>query len=108
VGPKGAVIAVEKVPELVEFGRNNCKRAGCKNVTFHQAGKTFGWLEDAPYDRILVSAAATELPQELVEQLKPGGRMVIPVEDSILTINKHKDGELEIEDNPGFAFVPLI
>jgi protein-L-isoaspartate(D-aspartate) O-methyltransferase len=107
-GAEGRVQAVEIVPELVSFGRDNCARMGLKNIEFHTAGKTLGWTEKAPYDRILVSAGATELPQELVDQLKPGGRMVIPIEQSIFIIDKASDGAITQTEKPGFVFVPLI
>src|SRR6266576_291684 len=68
-GPKGKVYAVEIVPELVNFGRENAEEAGFDNIEFHQAGKGYGLPRFGPYDRILVSAEANELPQELVEQL---------------------------------------
>ena len=108
VAPKGKVIAVERVPELVEFGRKNCEKLGLKNVEFHQADDVFGWPEGAPYNRILVSAAAREIPPELIDQLAPGGRMVIPVKNSIFVINKDKKGQLQSHEHPGFVFVPLI
>ncbi|MFA5003850.1 MAG: protein-L-isoaspartate O-methyltransferase [Candidatus Saccharimonadales bacterium] len=107
-GSKGDVVAVEIVPELVEFGRDNCQWAGVRNVTFHEAGKTLGYPAAAPYDRILVSAAASELPTALVEQLAPGGQMVIPVRSDILVISKDEAGHLDIQTHPGFAFVPLV
>lgn len=108
VGPKGQVYAVELVPELVELGRQNAERAGVKNASFHQAGETYGLPEDAPFDRILVSAAADKTPKELVEQLKPDGRLVIPVHNSIYETYKNQKGEINSLEHPGFVFVPLI
>jgi protein-L-isoaspartate(D-aspartate) O-methyltransferase len=107
-GPKGHVVAVEKVPELVRFGRDNCAKLGITNVEFHEAGKLLGWPSAAPYDRILVSAAADTVPQELIDQLKDGGRMVIPVRNSIYIVEKTKSGEVLEDEIPGFAFVPLV
>ncbi len=108
IGARGRVYGVEIVPELVEFGRQNCRRFGAKNVRFYQAGKTFGLPRCAPYDRILVSAAAGELPRELLEQLKNGGKMVIPVRSDVLEIEKLTDDKYETIAHPGFAFVPLV
>lgn len=108
VGPEGKVTATEIVPELVEFGKDNCKRLNLKNIEFHQASKIFGYTKNAPYDRILVSAAASELPKELVDQLAPNGIMVIPIGDSIEVITKHKDDKISRKRHFGFAFVPLI
>jgi len=108
VGPKGRVHAVEKVPELVTFGRNNCQRAGFENVHFSQAGKSYGLPRQAPFDRILVSAAAASLPQELINQLKNGGRLVIPVRESVLVVDKISDTDFTTDEHYGFAFVPLM
>jgi protein-L-isoaspartate(D-aspartate) O-methyltransferase len=108
VSPEGHVYAVELVPELVEFGRQNAERLGINNAEFHQAGDRYGLPRFAPYDRILVSAAASELPQELLDQLKPGGKMVIPIKSDILEIEKIADDEYEVIRHPGFAFVPLV
>jgi protein-L-isoaspartate(D-aspartate) O-methyltransferase len=107
-GAKGQVTAVESVPKLVEFGRANCKRLNITNAAFFEAGKTLGWPDKAPYDRILVSAAADELPQELVDQLKPEGRMVIPVRNAIFIVDKDTDGTITQSKKPGFVFVPLV
>lgn len=107
-GKKGQVTAVEIVPQLVEFGRENCERLEVANVTFYQAGEQYGWPAQAPYDRILVSAAADKVPPELIQQLKPGGRMVIPIDDLIFVIDKDKNGELDRFIHRGFRFVPLI
>lgn len=108
VGSKGSVYAVEKIPELVEFGRHNCRRIGLTNVHFYEAGPAFGLPKFAPYDRILVSAASAELPQELLKQLNTDGIMVIPVKNSIFIINKTGETDYEIIEKPGFAFVPLV
>lgn len=107
-GQQGKVEAVEIVPELVEFGRDNCAWLGIKNVEFHQAGKTYGWTEQAPYDRILVSAAAESMPEELFTQLKPAGRLVVPVKSTIYIIDKDESGEISQRQQPGFIFVPLV
>jgi protein-L-isoaspartate(D-aspartate) O-methyltransferase len=108
VGPKGRVYAVERVPELVEFGRQNAERAGVKNAEFHQAGQIYGLPQYGPFDRILVSAAADKIPHELLDQLKPGGKLVIPVHNTIYEITKNPNGEIKYAEHPGFVFVPLI
>lgn len=107
-GKKGKVTAVEIVPDLVEMGRENCQRLRLKNVSFHQAGQKFGWPKGAPYDRILVSASKSSVPQELIDQLKPGGRMVFPNLTSILEIEKDETGQVSQTEHPGFVFVPLV
>jgi protein-L-isoaspartate(D-aspartate) O-methyltransferase len=108
VGNKGRVEAIELIPELLEFGKNNVRKTGIKNARFHLAGKALGWPDHAPYDAILVSATTKELPQELVDQLKVGGKLVIPVAYDILEITKESTTEVSILKHPGFIFVPLI
>jgi protein-L-isoaspartate(D-aspartate) O-methyltransferase len=81
---------------------------GIKNVEFHKATDTYGRPDEAPYHRILVSADARDLPDDLTEQLAPGGIMVIPVAGSIFKIEKEEDGELTAYEYPGYAFVPLV
>ncbi|MEX2006872.1 MAG: protein-L-isoaspartate(D-aspartate) O-methyltransferase [Candidatus Saccharimonadales bacterium] len=108
VGPRGHVYAVERIPELVEFGSDNCERLGIKNVTFSQAGMDYGLEDYAPYDRILVSAAADKVPSDLLYQLKRGAKMVIPVHNDILEITKQTSGKTVTKTHHGFVFVPLI
>jgi protein-L-isoaspartate(D-aspartate) O-methyltransferase len=107
-GPNGRVFAVERIPELVKVGRNNCSNIGIQNVKFFHVGKQLGLLEYSPYDRILVSASAKKLPREILNQLKVGGKLVIPVQNDILEITKNADSDYDIETHPGFVFVPLL
>ncbi len=107
-GEDGSVDAVERILQLVRFGEQNCKSLGIANVHFHQALADPGWPENAPYDRILVSAAADEIPESLVRQLKENGRMVIPVKGSIWVVAKNGSGHISKDEYPGFAFVPLL
>lgn len=108
VGSHGKVFAVELIPELVKFGRDNCESLGIKNVEFFQAGKEYGLSKYAPYDRVLVSASAKKLPQELITQLKIGGKLVIPVQNDILEITRTSDNDYKTITHSGFIFVPLI
>lgn len=108
IGPDGTVDAVEKIPQLVDFGRDNADRLSISNVTFHQAGETIGLPNHAPYDRILVSAEAARMPPELLDQLRPGGMMVIPVGHDILVITKRNSGSIHTITHSGFSFVPLV
>lgn len=107
-GPEGKVFAVEKVPQLLEFGRDNCQKAGVTNVQFFQAGQEYGLPKYSPYNRILVSASARKFPEELLDQLKVGGKLVIPVKNDILEITKTSNKDYDIQKHPGFIFVPLI
>ena len=80
VGPEGHVYAIERVEELVQFARQNLERAGYSDrVTLVQGDGSLGYGERAPYDRIVVTAAAPEVPPRLVEQLKTNGLLVLPV-----------------------------
>lgn len=106
VGEKGKVFGVEKIPELVSFGKKNLSKYDFNNATILEAGETLGLPTEAPFDKILVSASAKEIPQELIDQLKVGGIMVIPVENNILRIKKTKH-DIEIQKYEGFVFVPL-
>lgn len=107
IGEKGYVWGVELLPDLVSFGRKNISKYHFKNAEILQAGNILGLPNEAPFDKILVSACADNIPQELMEQLKEGGIMVLPIGDSICKVEKKSDG-VEIKHYPGFAFVPLI
>jgi protein-L-isoaspartate(D-aspartate) O-methyltransferase len=106
-GDNGSVVATERIPELFEFGRGNCEKAGCKNIEFHYDATVLGWPDKAPYSRILVSAGADELPKELVEQLADGGKMVIPILSSIWEVQKNVTQITKVE-HKGYIFVPLL
>ena len=108
IGEEGHVWGVEIVPELVEQGRQKLKKYQTGNAQILLASETVGLPDHAPYDRILVSAAADEIPNELVDTLKIGGVMVIPVKNSILKIIKKDERRIDTEEYPGFSFVPLV
>lgn len=108
VGNHGRVIGVELVPELVVFGRNNLARYGMKYAEIIQANPdALGYPNHAPYDRILVSAALSSIPHELLSQLAVGGIMVLPVQHSLVKVTKNSEMEYTTEEHPGFIFVPL-
>jgi len=109
----GHVYTVERVPELAKFARRNIERAGYGNRVAVICGDgSLGYLEKSPYDRILVTAAAPDVPEPLVKQLKNGGILVIPVGGlhfyQTLVRVKKKDGKVFKENLGGVAFVPLI
>lgn len=108
---KGRIIAVEIIPELKNLGEENVKKYNFIEkgiVKFVLGGGKFGYKNEAPYDKILVSASATEIPQELKNQLKIGGKIVIPIYDSIVEATKINQDRFEEKEYPGFVFVPLI
>lgn len=108
VGQKGRVFGVEIIPELAEFGRKNLAKYKFPNAKILQSGEKLGLPMESPFDKILVSAAAEEnLPEDLIAQLKIGGRMVLPIKNSIWKIDKISDNETNKEEFPGFVFVPL-
>ncbi|NQZ90896.1 MAG: methyltransferase domain-containing protein [Moritella sp.] len=110
VGPTGVVFAIERIAELKRFGETNCQRFGCNNVEFFIAEHKIGLAAYAPFDRILVSAAASEaIPDELIKQLAPNGKLVIPVHNSIFELQKDRQGDIEYcHEHFGYVFVPLI
>ena len=108
VGPTGSVYGVEIIPELVKFAQRNLAGYAFPNVAVEVAGETLGMTEQAPFDRILVSAAAESLPLELCEQLSSPGIMVVPIGEDIVQVKKHKAGRINQEIFSGFAFVPLV
>lgn len=111
VGEKGLVISMEKIKELCEFGSKNVEKFHYvkKGIAqFHCESAENGFEEKAPYDRILVSASVNEIPQAFKQQLKVGGKMVIPVHNEIWYVEKKSQEEFEIEKFPGFAFVPFV
>lgn len=107
VGPEGDVTGVELIPELVESSRRALGERG--NARIRQAVE--GELGDpgrAPFDRILVSAGARELPEELVRQLRVGGIMVIPVSGVMLRVHRTGEDSFTQSHHGNYMFVPLI
>lgn len=109
VGKKGKIFAAEIISELLKMGKQNIKKLDYQNVKFHLAKPgILGWPAQAPFDKIIAAAAAKALPQQLVNQLKPGGRMILPIQNSIWQIDKTRSGRIKKQEFPGFAFVPLV
>ena len=107
VGSKGRVISLEIIPELKEFGRRNAEKYK-GNIESICADGSKGFEKEAPYDKILASASAKEIPLAWKEQLKIGGILVTPVNNSIWRFFKKSETEFVGEEYPGFIFVPLI
>jgi protein-L-isoaspartate(D-aspartate) O-methyltransferase len=110
VGEEGKVYGIEILPSIFEFGKNNIAKFNFiekKIVELKLGDGSKGWKEYAPFDRILVSAAAKNIPEKLIEQLANNGILVIPDQNGIWKITKIED-KLEKEYYPGFLFVPLV
>lgn len=107
------VYSVESIPALSEAAGARLRRLGYTNTVLRCANGYLGWPEYAPYDGIVVTAAAPRVPQALIDQLKPGGRMAIPVgapfeAQTLRLIEKDLQGESVSRDVLPVAFVPLV
>ena len=114
VGDEGHVFAIEHLDKLVAIARSNSDRAGYSNrVTLVHGDGSLGYSERAPYDRILVTAAAPKIPPTLLEQLNSDGILVVPVggrmfPQELVQVRKKPGGTLDRNSLGGVAFVPLI
>jgi protein-L-isoaspartate(D-aspartate) O-methyltransferase len=105
------VFSVERVSHLAQSARTALATSGIRNVTVFVGDGTLGWRSFAPYDAILVSAASPEIPAPLVEQLAPGGRMVIPLGDrasQTLTLVERNEAGVRASTITDVRFVPLV
>jgi protein-L-isoaspartate(D-aspartate) O-methyltransferase len=106
------VDTIEIIQELAGSAKERLQQQGYDNVTVRRADGYYGWPERAPYDGIVVTAAAGQIPPPLVRQLKPGGRMVIPVGSRFMVqqmvlVNKAADGTITTKQLMPVMFVPL-
>lgn len=107
VGPEGSVTGVERVEELVAQGCDNLASMQRTNARIVRAGPELGMPSEAPFDRVLASAAARSFPHELLTQLTEGGTLVLPVRDAIWRVVRIEHQPV-IERFEGFVFVPLV
>lgn len=112
VGESGKVFSIERMKSLADFAQKNTDKYGFVEkgiVNFQNVDITKGFPSEAPYDRILVSPSVTdEVPQAFKDQLKVGGKMVIPIGNSVIYLEKESEDKFSREDFPGFDFVPFI
>ena len=106
------VFSIEILPGLAASAATRLKGLGYERVTVRAGDGYLGWPEEAPFDAILVAAAPDHVPKPLVEQLKPGGRLVLPVGpdggvQSLLVVTKREDGTVEEEEVLAVRFVPM-
>lgn len=109
----GQVFSVERIPALAAAARTVLEQAGVKHVTVLTGDGTLGWRPYAPYDVIIVAAASPEIPRPLVEQLAPGGRLILPLGDretqTLTLVTRDRDGEgIKVQEVSDVRFVPLI
>lgn len=105
------VCSIERIPRLAARARQTLEALGYRNVWVRTANGTFGWSDEAPFDRILVAAAGPVVPPPLFDQLAEGGRMVMPLggaESQRLSVIEKVRGEMRITDDSGCVFVKLI
>lgn len=107
------VDTVEIVPQLAAQAAHRLARLGYASISVHQGDGWQGWPAGAPYDAIIVTAAPAEVPMNLTEQLRAGGRMIVPVgpsggTQSLVRCVKNVDGEVTMTDTLPVAFVPMV
>ena len=104
----GKVYSVEVIPELSRVANKNLIELGISNYELRVGDGKKGWKKYASYDRIIVTANAEKIPLALVEQLKVGGRMVIPVKGVMTRVTKQQSDKVTEEKLGQFSFVPLV
>lgn len=106
------VYTIEIRKSLADMSAKRLEVIGYKNVRVKHADGYFGWEEHAPFDGIIITAAANHIPPPLIKQLKEGGRLIIPLGSTIfyqeLTLLSKKKGELDVKQMGPVAFVPMI
>ena len=110
VGKKGHVYTIERYSTLAETAKKNLEKTDITNVTVEIGDGSEGLPKYAPYERIYVTCAAPDVPKPLIEQLKEGGKLMIPIGKTIcnLELIEKKDDKLSYKDLGGCAFVPLV
>jgi protein-L-isoaspartate(D-aspartate) O-methyltransferase len=109
----GRVFSIEIVPELAQRSADLLKTLGYANVTVRQGDGYLGWPAEAPFDRIILTAAPPEIPKALLDQLKPGGKLVAPVgasalDQELVVIDKGSDGKIRRRSVFPVRFVPMV
>jgi protein-L-isoaspartate(D-aspartate) O-methyltransferase len=107
------VTGIERQHDLVEVARERLQRLGYDNVEVAEGDGTRGWPDSAPFDAILAAASGSHVPQPLLDQLNPGGRLVMPIGEpggvqKLVKVTKRPDGSLQQSDLGAVRFVPLI
>ena len=107
----GIVYSIERHSELVKFARKNLEKFELDNSHVILGDGTLGYPKESPFDRIIITAACTEIPLPLLEQLGENGLLIAPVGDSsqsLILLKKTSEGIVEIKNQPNYIFVPLL
>lgn len=107
------IYSVERIQELADSSEQRFQELGYDNIEVRCVNGYYGWEEKSPFDAIIVTAAASHIPQSLIDQLKPGGKMVIPVglpymHQELMVVTKDAQDQAETKSVLGVAFVPLV
>ena len=107
------VWSIELLPGIGARAETTLRGLGYEGIHLRVGDGYLGWPEAAPFDRIVVTAAPPEIPEALLDQLAPGGRLVAPVgpdpwSQRLVVATRNEDGEVEIQDHGGVAFVPMV
>jgi protein-L-isoaspartate(D-aspartate) O-methyltransferase len=107
----GQVYTIEIIPELARSAGETLRRLGYFNITVREGDGYKGWPEEAPFDRIILTAAPPEVPQALMAQLGRGGRLIAPIgttwNQELIVIEKKSDGKIQRRSEGGVIFVPM-
>lgn len=107
----GTVYSVERHPKLVKFAQENIKKLKINNIHVILGDGNLGYPDASPYDRIIITAACTEIPLPLLDQLCENGLILAPVGDSsqtLVLLQKTMDGMIEVKNQSNYVFVPLV
>lgn len=107
----GKIYSIERHSELVNFAKKNLDKLGINNVEVILGDGSIGLPKESPFDRIIITAACEKIPQSLIEQLSINGLLIAPVGEftqSLVLLKKTSQGVVEIKNEPGYVFVPLL
>lgn len=113
VGEEGKIYSIERLPGVADFGRENLEKTGYDQVEVIVGDGTKGYEEEAPWDRVIITACAPKIPDTLINQMKVGGKLVAPVgkyyrSQTLLEVKKIGEEETETTEHGSCAFVPLV